>query len=232
MSNIPANAIINSASLSLYSKPNASHGWTGQPTAGADNSTSISRITNAWTTSSISTSSWPSITTQNQVILTQSPTNNHSYLNIDVKNLVQDLITTNDFGLFLRHINTPYYNSLIYYSAEETDTSKHPKLELCYTIPGGGSSSGGGNPQYCESSFKFNGTPTNTVVKIDPKMELLGKICIARMDLHGSVGLILVIGQLLQEWNLLLLLLMLSYVRISALFLICHGQEARGLVGL
>ncbi len=169
MSSIPANAIINSASLSLYSKPNASHGWTGQPTAGADNSTSISRITNAWTTSSISTSSWPSITTQNQVILTQSPTNNHSYLNIDVKNLVQDLITTNDFGLFLRHINIPYYNSLIYYSAEETDTSKHPKLELCYTIPGGGSSSGGGNPQYCESSFKFNGTPTNTVVKIDPK---------------------------------------------------------------
>jgi gliding motility-associated-like protein len=169
LAGIPANAIINSASLSLYSKPNASHGWTGQPTAGTDNSTSISRITNAWTTSSISTSSWPSITTQNQVILAQSPSNNHSYLNIDVKNLVQDLITTNDFGLFLRHINTPYYNSLIYYSAEETDTSKHPKLVLCYTIPGGGSSSGGGNPQYCESSFKFNGTPTNTVVKIDPK---------------------------------------------------------------
>ncbi len=169
LAGIPANAIINSASLSLYSKPNASHGWTGQPTAGTDNSTSISRITNAWTTSSISTSSWPSITTQNQVILTQSPTNNHSYLNIDVKNLVQDLITTNDFGLFLRHVNTPFYNSLIYYSAEETDTSKHPKLELCYTIPGGDSSSGGGNPQYCESSFKFNGTPTNTVVKIDPK---------------------------------------------------------------
>jgi gliding motility-associated-like protein len=154
---IPANAIINSASLSLYSKPNASHGWTGQPTAGTDNSTSISRITNAWTTSSISTSSWPSITTQNQVILAQSPSNNHSYLNIDVKNLVQDLITTNDFGLFLRHVNTPYYNSLIYYSAEETDTSKHPKLVLCYTIPGGGSSAGG---PLCRDSAEINSAQT------------------------------------------------------------------------
>ena len=157
LAGIPANAIINSASLSLYSKPNASHGWTGQPTAGTDNSTSISRITNAWTISSISTSSWPSITTQNQVILTQSPTNNHSYLNIDVKNLVQDLITTNDFGLFLRHVNTPFYNSLIYYSAEETDTSKHPKLVLCYTIPGGGSSSGG---TLCRDSAEINSAQT------------------------------------------------------------------------
>jgi gliding motility-associated-like protein len=157
LASIPANAIINSASLSLYSKPNASHGWTGQPTAGTDNSSSISRITNAWTTSSISTSSWPSITTQNQVILTQSPTNSHSYLNIDIKNLVQDLITTNDFGLFLRHVNTPYYNSLIYYSAEETDTSKHPKLVLCYTIPGGGSSSGG---PLCRDSTEINSAQT------------------------------------------------------------------------
>ncbi len=161
MSSIPANAIINSASLSLYSKPNAAHGWTGQPTAGTNNSTSISRITNSWTTASISTTAWPSITTQNQVILAQSPNNNHSYTNIDIKNLIQDLITSGDNGIFLRHVDTPYYNSLIFYSAEDTDTSKHPKLVVCYTIPGGGS-------QYCESSFKFNGT-NNNVVKITPQ---------------------------------------------------------------
>lgn len=161
MSSIPTNAIINSASLSLYSKPNAAHGWSGQPTAGTNNSTSISRITNAWTTASISTTAWPSISTQNQVILAQSPNNNHSYTNIDIKNLIQDLITSGDNGIFLRHVDTPYYNSLIFYSAEDTDTSKHPKLVVCYTLPGGGA-------QYCESSFKFNGT-NNNVVKITPQ---------------------------------------------------------------
>lgn len=168
LSNIPANAVINSASLSLYSKPNASHGWSGQPTAGTDNSTSISRITNSWTTTSIATNAWPSTTVQNQVTLAQSPTTNHSYTNVNVKNLIQDLINNGDNGIFLRHVNTPFYNSLIFYSAEETDTSKHPKLVLCYTIPAG-SSGGGGSSAICESSFQFNGTPTNTVVKIDAK---------------------------------------------------------------
>ncbi|MBL7789643.1 MAG: S8 family serine peptidase [Chitinophagales bacterium] len=150
LSNIPANAVINSASLSLYSKPNASHGWSGQPTAGTDNSTSISRITNSWTTTSIATNAWPSTTVQNQVTLAQSPTTNHSYTNVNVKNLIQDLINNGDNGIFLRHVNTPFYNSLIFYSAEETDTSKHPKLVLCYTIPAG--SSGGGGLTDCDTS--------------------------------------------------------------------------------
>lgn len=158
LSNIPANAVINSASLSLYSKPNASHGWSGQPTAGTDNSTSISRITNSWTTTSIATNAWPSITTQNQVILAQSPTNNHSYTNVNVKNLIQDLINNGDNGIFLRHVNTPFYNSLIFYSAEETDTSKHPKLVLCYTIPAG--SSGGGGSAFCRDSLEVNSAQT------------------------------------------------------------------------
>lgn len=161
LNDIPANAVINSAIMSLYSKSNANHGWSGQPTAGTDNSTSISRITNSWTTGTISTSAWPTVAAQNQVVLPQSPSNNHSYSNIDVKNLFQDLVTNGNNGIFLRHVNTPYYNSLIFHSAESTDTSKHPKLVICYTIPAGGSTGGGSSD--CDTT----GLNTGKVLHLD-----------------------------------------------------------------
>jgi gliding motility-associated-like protein len=164
LTSIPGNAIINSATISLYSN-NSVANWAGQPTAGTNNAAKLSRITSNWTAPSFP-NTYPSFSSTNQVSLAQTPTTNSNHLNIDAKNLIQDIISNGNNGI-LFHLNTSnFYNCLQMHSWQSSDTSKHPKLVLCYTIPGGGSPSGGGNPQYCENSFKFNGT-SNGVVKID-----------------------------------------------------------------
>jgi len=155
LNSIPSNAIVNSATISLYSN-NSVANWAGQPTAGTNNTAKLSRVTSSWSAPSFP-STFPSFSTSNQVNLAQTPTANSNHLNIDAKNLIQDIISNGNNGI-LFHLNTAsFYNCLQMHSWQSSDTSKHPKLVLCYTIPGGGSSAGG---QLCRDSAEINSAQT------------------------------------------------------------------------
>jgi len=62
---------------------------------------------------------------------------NQDYLNIDVTELITDMVNQPDsnFGFMLKLKNEQTYRSLILASSDHADSTKWPKLKICYTIP-------------------------------------------------------------------------------------------------
>jgi hypothetical protein len=66
-----------------------------------------------------------------------SLTTGPGYLDIDVTALVTDMRNDpqNSFGFMLRLVNEIPYNSLVFSSSDDSDTSLWPSITFCYTIP-------------------------------------------------------------------------------------------------
>ncbi len=79
----------------------------------------------------------PATTTQNQVTLAQSTSTHQDYLNIDVTALVNDMVhdPTNSHGFMFKLITEVQWRCMLFASSDHVDTARHPKLEVCYTIP-------------------------------------------------------------------------------------------------
>jgi hypothetical protein len=135
LSSIPSNSLITSATLNLYADSMSSNGVVGQPTYGTANAGFIRRITQAWSESTVTWNNEPAYTTLHEAILPQSTAITQNY-STDVTSLVQDMIndTANSHGFLLMEQNeTTYYNSLIFGSSDNTDTSIAPELIITYT---------------------------------------------------------------------------------------------------
>jgi hypothetical protein len=132
-SSIPAGVTINSASLSLYSYDSPANGT--HLTLSGSNESVLSRVTAFWDEYSVTWSSQPSTTTQNQVFLPASTDSIQDYLNINVTNLVQDMINdpNNSHGFLLKLATEEYYRRMIFASSDNPDPKLHPKLEICYS---------------------------------------------------------------------------------------------------
>lgn len=134
LSSIPNNAIITSASLSLYPDNSAPVGYAGQPTYGSNNAGWLQRITAPWTYNTISWNTQPTTTTANEVALAQSTLPSEDYV-LNVTQLIKDIMTSgNNYGFEILQQNeaTPY-QSLIFGSSSNADSTIRPKLEICYT---------------------------------------------------------------------------------------------------
>ncbi len=128
LSQIPLNGTVVSASLSLY--------FNGQPhsTAGGSNECYLQRITGAWFEDSVTWANQPPITTQNQVILPQSLTSSQSYLNIDVKDMVQDMVNnpSSSHGFAFRLVTEQPTRILNFASSDNSLSAFRPKLIVVY----------------------------------------------------------------------------------------------------
>jgi len=129
LSAIPQGAIITSAKLNLYANTNVGS-LTGH--SGANNAY-LQRVTTAWSDNSVTWNNVPATTTQNQVTLPASTSNNQDYLNIDVLDLVNDMNTNGNYGFLLKLVNETPTAALLFCSNEYTDTNKHPKLVITYS---------------------------------------------------------------------------------------------------
>jgi len=134
LSQIPANAIILSANLSLYSydsPANQSHS-----SQSGSNESVLKRITSSWEENLVTWNNQPSTTETNQVFLQQSSASIQNYLNINVSNLIKDMIDnpSESFGLQLSLKEEEFYRKMIFASSDNTNATLHPKLEICYTI--------------------------------------------------------------------------------------------------
>jgi hypothetical protein len=135
LSAVPANAIINSAELSLFWNPNSSN--TGHSQLSGSNEGLLQRITSPWGEQTVTWNTQPSTTVQNEIVLPASLTTTQDYLNIDVSTLVQDMVADplNSFGFMLKLQLEQYYRSLIFASSDHPNPDLHPRLSVCYEVP-------------------------------------------------------------------------------------------------
>ena len=133
LSNIPSGAVINSADLSLYSHD--SPGLGSHSTTSGSNESVLSRITSSWEENSVTWNNQPTTTIENQVFLSESSSSTQDYLNIDVKNLVEDMVadSANSHGFLLKLLVEQHYRSLVFAASGHSDPDLHPKLEVTYT---------------------------------------------------------------------------------------------------
>ncbi len=134
MSSIPANAIILSAKLTLYSNPTPLNGDLVHANSGPDNTTLIQRVTSSWTAATVKWVNQPAVTTTNQIVIPHTTQPFLDLVDMDVKTLVQSMVTSNaNYGFLIRLQTENIYNSRIFASSFYSNQSLHPKLVVEYT---------------------------------------------------------------------------------------------------
>ncbi|NML23426.1 DNRLRE domain-containing protein [Pseudoflavitalea sp. G-6-1-2] len=136
MSQIPANAVVQSAKLALYSYPVAPlNGNHVDPNYGTSNSFTIRQINGNWNPSAFNWATPIPVTEANKVTV---PTTNESRLdlNLDVKGMVASQINGNaNYGFHMMLDNEVTYNSRIFVGSYSVPyAEKRPKLEITYQV--------------------------------------------------------------------------------------------------
>jgi hypothetical protein len=138
LTSIPTNATVQSATLTLYNNPTSSNGFlNGEHShfSGSDASYLL-RVTAPWSESTVTWNNQPATTLTNAITLPQDISPHEDYV-IDVTNAVQDMVTnpSTNYGFMLQLITEQYYRCLLFASSDHADSTLHPKLEICYTMP-------------------------------------------------------------------------------------------------
>lgn len=135
LSQIPIGSTILSAKLNLFAYTEftvipVDNGHYGS------NQSRLNRITSQWSENTVTWNTQPTVTNLNEVILNQSISPDQNYLDIDVKNLVQDMIDnpSNSFGFELSLVNEVSTTNLSFCSNEYPNTLKRPTLEIEYRL--------------------------------------------------------------------------------------------------
>lgn len=132
-SSLPTGAIIDNATLYLYSDQNPLNGNLVDANFGTNNSFYIQRITSNWTLpTSFTWNNPPSVSATNQVTV---PHTNVSIqdINVSLTQLVKDQITNGNNGIQMKLVNETTYNIRQFYSSKYTaNSAKRPKLVINY----------------------------------------------------------------------------------------------------
>lgn len=176
LSALPQHATIDGAYLSLFS-PDPPH----TEFHSGNNTALLQRITSPWSEDEVNWNNQPSTITDHQVIVEASLENYQDYTNIDITQLVKDMRAEPDhsFGLMLRQVNEEPYRRLSFCSSDYANASKHPKLEICYSI---------GEPHTNEADdVLFFPNPFNEWIKV----KLNGQATSVRLQVIDVLGRIL-----------------------------------------
>lgn len=131
ISQIPANATILSANLYLYAMPNPHGGDMINAHSGTANACYIERVVANWTFTGMNWANQPATTAANRVVITQS-TSAFQDNTIDVKALLEDILTNGNYGFEIRMQNETIYNVRQYASSYHSNAALHPKLVITY----------------------------------------------------------------------------------------------------
>ena len=129
---VPENATIISAKLSLYAIPVPGSGNFTDAHFGPTNAFSIRRITSALNMAQVNWNNQPTTTAENEVTVSQSTSSHQDNTDIDVTELVKDMLANGNNGFFMQLQNESIYNIRQYCSSFYTDAAKRPKLVLQY----------------------------------------------------------------------------------------------------
>jgi hypothetical protein len=134
LSSIPSNAVVSNAYLSLYANPSPVQ--PAHSTLSGSNSSLIQKVTDPWNENIITWTNKPNTTAVDEVQLSPSVTPNTNYLNIDVTTPIAQMVnnpSTNN-GFMLRLQTESQYRSLNFASISCADSTKKPKLVICYSL--------------------------------------------------------------------------------------------------
>ena len=171
LSQIPSGAVINSATLTLYHNPNSSNASAKHQSLSGSNEGLISRVISTWDENTVTWNTQPQTTTQNEVIIPQSTSENQDY-SLDVTDLIKDMINnpSSSYGFMIRLKTEQYYRSLVFASSDHPNASKHPKLEISY------STNVTGIQEMANSKIIIFPNPTSDYVNINIPEQLLGHV--------------------------------------------------------
>lgn len=166
---IPDNAVVKSAALSLYYNPtdnNQSYDFhTG------DNEYYIQRVIDSWDEGIITWNNQPNTTSTNQLRIPPSESPTQDYLDIDVTELVKDMIGSSEgnHGLMIRMVDEiNYYRCVLYASSDHSNANLHPKLVVCFETDDEdllSTASAGSDVSMCfNSSYTLSGTAANGAI--------------------------------------------------------------------
>lgn len=129
---IPANAVIKSANLYLYSHPPPlNSGNFTDANFGTNNAFYVQQVTSNWS-GNVPWASQPTTTTTNQVLVPHTAQSMLD-LNIDVKPMVASMISTNNYGFMLKLQSETIYTSRIFVGSRTANQqAKYPKLVVVY----------------------------------------------------------------------------------------------------
>ncbi len=130
------NTLIQSSHLSLFYATQNNYGNTHHSTLSGTNESVIQRVTSPWTENTITWNNRALSTLQNEVILPSSISGTQDYENIDVTNIVRQMLvnTNQNYGFSLKLTDEIFYSRMIFASGDNPDSSKHPLLEVCYSL--------------------------------------------------------------------------------------------------
>jgi hypothetical protein len=131
-SQIPANATIINATLYLYTKPSTPHAIDpNYAHSGTSNGFYVERITGAWTPTALHWNTQPGTTIINRVVVPQS-TSSTADVTINVTGILQDMVSSGNFGFAFRLQNETVYNARQFASSFYTNAALRPKLVITY----------------------------------------------------------------------------------------------------
>jgi hypothetical protein len=140
LSSIPADAVIQSATLYLYSDPTvtSSTAWNGNSQHSGSNAVYFEKVTRSWKETSLTWNNQPPVTTSGRIWFPPS-TSTTENIQVDITSFVQSWVNepASNFGLRMKLENEAYYRSRTYASENHSNTSIRPKLVVTYSIPSG-----------------------------------------------------------------------------------------------
>jgi hypothetical protein len=138
LSQIPGGSTIMSAKLDLYAYTEFTVAPVNDGHYG-NNAAKLNRITSQWSENQVTWNTQPTTSTLHEKLLNQSIAPDQDYLDIDVKDLVQDMTDNpnNSFGFELSLINEVVTTNLSFCSGEYPNTAKRPTLEIEYRLATG-----------------------------------------------------------------------------------------------
>ena len=144
LSSIPSTAVVTDARLNLYS-PNPqntatdkhySYLSTGSNSTYKSNASYLKRIVTPWDENHVTWNTQPQTISLNQISLNQSSSYLQDYLNIDIKNTLQDMVHKPDsaYGLMLMLQNETTYARMTFTSSDYSNVSIQPHLTVKYKV--------------------------------------------------------------------------------------------------
>jgi len=128
LSEIPSNATITEAKLSLFhfTSVNGNH-------SGANNA-KLLKVTAAWEENTVTWDTQPTTTLEGAVSLEESLFATQDYLDIDVTDLIQDMVSDSEsnYGFMLKLDTESPYRSMIFATSDNTEESIRPLLVVKY----------------------------------------------------------------------------------------------------
>ena len=132
LSAIPANATIVSAKLSLYSNPTPINGDQIVANSGANNAMYIRRITTNWSGTTATWQTQPSTDISSQILIPHTSQPFLDLIDVDVKNLVSTMVSTNNYGFMITLQNEVTLTTRQFCSSNHSNAAKRPKLVVVY----------------------------------------------------------------------------------------------------